>query len=126
MILHHVAKRADAVVIIDPTFQSDRFGNGNLDVVDVCRVPQWLENQIGEAQRQQVLDGFFAQIMVDPENPVLGKSRGHRIVDPARRFQVGPERFFQADPNAVMGQACRLQSRNRLLEQRRRRRQEDR
>ena len=73
MVLHHVLQRADPVIIGDAALQPDRFGDGDLDMVDRLCIPQRLEQHIGKAQREQVLDGFLAKIMVDAEHMVLGK-----------------------------------------------------
>jgi hypothetical protein len=35
-------------------------------VVDELAVPDRLEDPVGEPQRQHVLDGFLAKVMVDP------------------------------------------------------------
>ena len=73
MVLHHVAQRASTFVIARTILQPDRLGDGDLDIVDAVRIPDRLEEEIAEAQRQDVLDGFLAQIMVDAECPLLGK-----------------------------------------------------
>ena len=67
VVLDHVAKRACPVIIVAAPFEADRFGDGNLDMIDRGVGPQRLEHHIGEAQREQVLDGLLAQIMVDAE-----------------------------------------------------------
>jgi hypothetical protein len=42
-------------------------------MLDMGGVPQRLEHDVGKAQRQQVLDGFLAQIVVDAEDAILGE-----------------------------------------------------
>ena len=81
VVLDHIAQRARPVIEADPAFKPNRFGYRNLDMIDMRRVPQRLEQDVGEAQREQVLDGFLAQIMIDPEGSVLREGTGHRIVD---------------------------------------------
>ena len=88
-------------------------------------VPQRLEHRVGEPQRQQVLDGFLAEIMVDPENALLGEDRGDRIVDLPARLQGRCRAAFRAPCATVAGEARRLQPLDRRLEQRRRGRQEN-
>ena len=73
VVLHHVAQHAGAVEVAGAAFQADRLGDGDLHVVDDIGVPQPLENRIGEAQREQVLDGFLAEIMVDAEGLRFGE-----------------------------------------------------
>ena len=84
-----------AVVIIAAAFQPDRLGDGDLDMVDVRAVPQRLEHQVGEAQREQVLHRLLAEIMVDAEDPLLGEGGGDRVVDLAAGGEVGAERLFE-------------------------------
>ena len=81
MVLDHVAERAGLVIIIAAALEPDRLRDGDLDMVDVRAVPQRLEQRIGEAQSEQVLDRFLAEIMVDPEGAVLGERRRHRVID---------------------------------------------
>ena len=80
MVLHHVAQRAGIVVEPLAALEADGLGDRDLDVVDIRRVPQRLEQHVGEAQRQQVLHRLLAEIMVDPEDALLGKRarRPHR------------------------------------------------
>jgi hypothetical protein len=65
-------------------------------MLDARGVPQRLEQRIAEAQRQQILDGFLAEIMVDPENPLLRKGGGDRVVDLAARRQIVAPAAFRA------------------------------
>ena len=125
MVLDHVAERAGLVVIIAAALEPDRLRDGDLDVVDVGAVPQRLEQRIGEAQREQVLDRFLAEIMVDPEGAVLGERRRHRIIDFAARFEVAAERLLERHAHGRAGQARPRQPVDRRLEQRWRGRQED-
>ncbi len=81
MVLHHVAQCTGAFVIACAIFQPDRLGNGDLHIVDAVRVPDRLEEEIPETQRQDVLDGFLAEIMVDAEGSLLREAEGDRVVD---------------------------------------------
>ena len=67
MVLDHVAQGACGFVEVGAALDPDRLGDGDLDMVDMGRVPQRLEQGIGVAQRQQVLDRFLAEIMDDSE-----------------------------------------------------------
>ena len=62
----HVAQRAGVVEIAAAALNADGFGDGNLDVIDIAAIPDRLENSVGEAERQNILNSFFAEIMVDP------------------------------------------------------------
>ena len=74
-------------------------------------LPQRLEQRIGEAQREQVLDRFLAEIMVDPEGAVLGEGGGDRVVDLAAGFEVAAERLFERHAHRRAGEARALRAR---------------
>ena len=94
MVLHHVAQRARAVVVIGAAFEPDRLRDRDLHMVDPLRRPQRFEHRIGEAQRDQVLDRFLAQIMVDAIDRRFLDHRADFVVDPPRRGEVGADRLF--------------------------------
>ena len=81
MVLDHVTDRAGAIVEADPAFEADGFGDGDLDMLDPALAPQRFEQAVGEAERKQVLHRLLAEIMIDPEGPVLGEDPCHRVVD---------------------------------------------
>ena len=68
MILNDVPGRTDPVVVAGTPTNTDVFGHGDLNVVDIATVPQRFEQLVREAQRQKVLHRLFAKIMVDAEN----------------------------------------------------------
>src|SRR5713101_2382521 len=68
VILHHVAQRTRRIVVHRACADAFAFGHGYLHVVDVARAPHALEDRVGEAQHEHILDGFLAQVMVDPED----------------------------------------------------------
>ena len=80
VVLDDVAGRADAVVVACPAAGADVLGHGDLDVVHVVRVPQRLEELVGEAQRQDVLHRLLAQVVVDPEDRVRREDRLDDVV----------------------------------------------
>ena len=53
------------LIVAAAAFDADRLGRRDLHVVDVAPVPERLENAVAEAEGQDVLDGFFAQVMID-------------------------------------------------------------
>ena len=65
MVLEHVAQYADAVIKTGTVFQADFFRYGDLNMVDVVAIPNRLEDSIGKAGEENVLYGFFAEIMVN-------------------------------------------------------------
>ena len=75
MILHHVAQRAGAIVIAAAVFHAHLFGHRDRHVVHVAPVPDRLEQRIGETERQNVLHGLLAQVMVDAEDLRFARKR---------------------------------------------------
>ena len=69
--LNHVAKCAGGFVKAAAALDAEGFRGGDLHVVHVVAVPQRLENAVAEAQDQQVLDGIFAEIVVDAVDLLL-------------------------------------------------------
>ena len=71
MVRHHVAQRAGRVVEAAAMADAELFVDRDLDMVDVIAIPDRLEHAVGEAQHQDVLDGFLAEVMIDPVDLVL-------------------------------------------------------
>ena len=71
MVRHHVAQRAGRVVEAAAVADAELLVDGDLHVIDVVAVPDRLEHAVGEAQHQDVLDRFLAEIMIDPIDLVL-------------------------------------------------------
>ena len=67
MVLDDVTCCADAIVIAGATGHADVFGMRDLHVIDVVVVPDRLVHGVCEAQRQHVLYGFLAKVVVDAE-----------------------------------------------------------
>jgi hypothetical protein len=126
VVLHHVAQRARAVIEADAAFKAHGLGHGDLHMFDMGGVPQRLEHDVGKAQRQQVLDGFLAQIVVDAEDAILGEGARDGIVHHLGGGQIDAQRLFQTDAAALIGQTAVDEARDGRLEQAGRGRQEDR
>ncbi len=124
VVLDDVAGGADAVVVAGPAADADVLRHGDLHVVDVRPVPQRLEHGVGEAERQDVLDGLLAEVVVDPEHLVRGEHLVHDLVELAGRGQVVAERLLDdgAAPRALggVGQAVLLELLDDLGEELRR------
>src|SRR6266403_1446128 len=68
VIWDHVAEGTGGIVVAPTFFYADGLRDRNLNVVNVPPVPDGLEDSVGEAEGQNVLDGFLAQVVVDPVN----------------------------------------------------------
>jgi hypothetical protein len=98
VVLHHVAQRARRVVVAGPALHTERFRDGDLHVVDVRRVPQGLEEGVGEAQCEEVLHRLLAEIVVDAEDLVLLEDGPDCLVDGAGGGEVAADRLFHHHP----------------------------
>jgi hypothetical protein len=76
VILQHVARGATAVVITPAGADTELFGDGDLDVVDVATIPKRLKDWVGETQDEEILDGLLAEVVVDAENLRLAEIAG--------------------------------------------------
>ena len=102
MVLDDVAGGADAVVVAGAAADADVLGHRDLHVVDVVRVPDRLEQLVGEAQREEVLDRLLAEVVVDPEDRVRREDRLDDVVELARRLEVVAERLLDDDPAPLL------------------------
>src|SRR5699024_11185444 len=105
VVLDDVPCRADAVVVPGPSSDADVLGHGDLDVVDVVAVPHRLEHLVREAQREDVLDGLLAEVVVDPEDRVRREDRLDDVVELLRALEVVAEGLLDDDapPRLVVG-----------------------
>ncbi len=104
MVLDHVPQRAGGVVVAGPALDADGLAHRDLDVVDDVGRPETLEDRVGEAQRQEVLHGLLAEVVIDPEDLLLGEDLAHRIVDGAGRSQILADRLLQHDARLLADQ----------------------
>ena len=58
-------------------------------MLDVIRVPDRFEQDVCEPQRQQILDSFLAEVMIDPEDAGFAESLGYGIIDFATAGEIG-------------------------------------
>jgi len=80
VILDHVAQLAGLVEVAPAAFDADLLGHGDFHVGDVILVPLGFEQAVGETQGDQVLDGLFAQVVVDAIGAVLREELRHGVV----------------------------------------------
>ena len=66
-------------------------------MVDVAGVPHRFEEGVGEAEDDDVLRGFLAEVVVDAECFGLVECIFDKIIQALRAWQVGAEGFFHND-----------------------------
>ena len=79
---------ADAELLVD----------GDLHMIDVIAIPDRLEHAVGEAQHQDVLDRFLAEIMIDPIDLVFVNDFQQFGIQGLGGGEVGAERLFDHQP----------------------------
>ncbi len=71
VVRHHVAQCTGRFIEVAAMLDADRFGNRDLDVVDVIAVPEGLENPVGEPEHHDVPNRLLSKIVVDAVNLIL-------------------------------------------------------
>ena len=74
------------------------FLDGDLDMIDVVAIPDRLEHAIGEAKDENVLDGFLAEIMIDPVDLMLVGDLEQLAIEGFGRREIGAERLLDHQP----------------------------
>ena len=69
-----MSRSAPALVVVAAApLDADRLGHRDLHVVDVTAVPDRLEDAVGEAEDQQVLDGLLPEVVIDAVDLLLAE-----------------------------------------------------
>ena len=100
VVLQHVARGAGVVVVAAAALDADLLGDGDLHMVDIEAVPERLVDGIGEAEVDEVLDGFLAEIMVDAEDVALGEGALEGLVEFLGAVEVHRRRAFRRSGGA--------------------------
>ena len=109
VVLHHVAEHAGAVVVVAAALDADGLADGDLHVVDDVGIPETLEDDVGEAEGEEVLDGLLAEVVVDAEGVGFVEDGADGVVDGAGGVEVVADGLFEHDAGAVAGQAGGLE-----------------
>src|SRR5689334_6391643 len=75
-------------------FYAQRFCHSNLNMVDITAIPNRLEDTVRKPKYQDVLHGFFTEIMINAVDLVLLYELQKVMVQLPRRSQVVPERLL--------------------------------
>src|SRR5260370_7513784 len=97
MALDHVAQCAGVIVVGRAGADALGLGDGNLNVIDEARSPDWFEDRVGEPEHHQVFDGFLAEVMIDSKNLTFVEMPGELAVDLGRAPEVMDHWFFAPD-----------------------------
>ena len=64
MALHHISQLTGVVEVSGPLLNSNSLRDRYLHAVDIFAVPQRLEQKVSKTEYKDILNGFFAQVMV--------------------------------------------------------------
>jgi hypothetical protein len=105
VVLEHVAQGACLIVVPRPVAHPHVLGYADLHVVNVGAVPYWLEERVGEAEKQDVLGCIFAQVVVYPVDLAFSEDVVESAVETPCRRQVVPEGLLHDDapPASALG-----------------------
>ncbi len=81
VVLQDVTERARLFVECATPLDADRLCHGDLNVVDVSTVPDWLKDQVAEAEDQDVANGLFSEIVVDAVDLTLAEDFANLAVE---------------------------------------------
>ena len=101
------SQRAGLLVVGAAALHADGFRAGDLHVIHVAAIPQRLEDAVAEAEGQDVLDGFLAQVMIDAVDLGFVEDFVQAVAEFARTGEVVSEGLLddQAPPAASLPQA---------------------
>src|ERR1700675_1567249 len=91
---HHVAEGARSVVVAAAFLDAHGFGDRNLDVVDVAAIPDRLEDSVRETERQNILDRFFSQVVIDAVDLAFRSDFRKVLVQNLGGIEIVAKRFF--------------------------------
>jgi hypothetical protein len=97
MRVDHVSDRAGLLVERAAAADADVLRDGDLHVVDVRAVPDRLEQPVREPEREDVLHGLLAHVVVDPEDLLLVEHPWMIALQLPRGLEVAPERLLEHD-----------------------------
>src|ERR1035438_333213 len=101
MILNDVANGADFFIETAPALHAEFLGHGDLYIPDVIAIPDRLEKRIGEAEVQEILHGFLAQIVIDAKDRCLVENFMQSGIQRLRALKVAAEGLLDDDSRVV-------------------------
>src|SRR5258708_10279098 len=94
----HVEHGASLIKITTAAVHAHGLRHGNLYVVNVTPVPDGLKDSVGKAECHDVLNGFFAQVMVDAVYLFLVRHLEQLLIENLGGFKIVTEGFFDDHP----------------------------
>src|SRR5581483_4854898 len=103
VVLEHVPQTARLLIVPAPMLHAERLRRRDLDMIHIAAVPDRLDDRVGEAEREDILHGLLAKIVVYAVYLFFLEDLVDRLVQLDRRRQVIAERLLDDDARpAVM------------------------
>ena len=103
MILNHIGEGAGFLIVFATAFDTDRFGSSNLHVVDILAAPERLKDAVAEAQGEDILDGFLAEIVIDAVDVLLAEDLMDLVAELACAGEIMAEGLLDNQAAPVVG-----------------------
>src|SRR5690349_5370973 len=102
MILDHVAYRADALVKVPASLHAEILRHRDLHTLDKVAVPERFDKRVRKAEDEQVVHRPLTQVVVDSKDRLLVEAAMKDLIEPSRRCEIPPKRFFEDDARATI------------------------
>src|SRR5665213_1098771 len=74
--LDEITQRADWLIKLGAALNANLLAGANFNTLHVLGVPQGFEYRVLEAKRQDILDGFLGQVVINTKNLVFAENSG--------------------------------------------------
>ena len=98
MVRYHVAQRACLLVVAAAASDANLLGHGDLHVVYIASIPDRLEDGVGEAEDQYVLNGLLAQVVIDTVDLRFVQDFLQLMVQGSGRVEIPAQRLLDDNP----------------------------
>src|SRR5262245_42572740 len=102
MVRHHVAECPSFLVITRPTGDTQSFGSGYLDVIDVVSIPDRLKHRVAKTEYEYVLNSIFTKVVIDSVDLFLLKNFRNLLVQRLSGLEVSAKRFLNHNPSPTL------------------------
>src|SRR6266851_6141512 len=94
MILDHVTQGSSFFIVASASPNAFVLSHRNLDMIHAFLIPQRFEDGIGKAHNQDILDGFFAKVVIDAKNLAFIDDLHQFVINSAGAGQVSAQWLF--------------------------------
>ena len=94
VVLNHIPQLAYFVVVRPSALDAHHLSDGNLHVINTAMIPLTINEAISEAQNQKVLNGLFAQLVINSVDGLLIKVASNRVIHRSGGLEALTDRFL--------------------------------